>query len=112
MYKQLDLFKDSNSMPRRQKMFYCASIYELIEWGLLYGVKSVKFKNRGKKMKTFVEFGNGCKFHTRYCNYTFFSSIYYFSLIIQKIRDNEYNEMKLIITLLEKKLKRPFRKRR
>lgn len=111
MYKQLDLFKDSNLMPRQQKMFYCASFYKLIEWGLLYGVKSVKFKNRGKQMKAFVHFGNGRKFHTRFCRYEFFTTAYYFSLIIQKIRDNDYDNMQCYLNLLQKKLKKPFRRK-
>lgn len=111
MYKQLDLFKDSSSMPERRRTFYCVSIYRLIEWGLMYGVKSVKFKNRGNKMKVFIVFNNGRKFHTRFSKYSFFTPIYYFSLIIQKIRDNEYNDMEHYLNLLQKKLKKPFRKK-
>lgn len=107
--RYVQLAFDSLIMGERRKQFYVRSLSLLLEWALFVGVKEVKFKNnfKTKKQKVFITFKNGRKFHSRYCDYYFFKPIWYFALIMQKIRDNDYNELDEIINQFFKALKKP-----
>lgn len=99
---------DSLVMGERRKQFYIRSLALLVEWALLVGVKDVKFKNCVKtgKQKVFITFKNGRKFHSRYCDYYFFKPVWFFGMIMQKIQDNDYNELNGIINQFFKALKK------
>lgn len=96
-------------MGERRKQFYVRSLSLLIEWALFFGVKEVKFKNhfQSGKQKVFITFRNGRKFHTRYCEYYFFKPVWYFGLIMQKIRDNDYDNLNGIVDQFFKSMKKP-----
>lgn len=107
--RNVQLAFDSLIMGERRKQFYVRSLSLLIEWALFVGVKEVKFKNhyQSSKQKVFITFSNGRKYHTRYCEYYFFKPIWYFGIIVQKIRDNDYNNLNAIVNQFFKAMKKP-----
>lgn len=107
-FHQLDLFLDCKIKPKGGRRFYCTSLSNLVHWGLIYGIKDVKFKShfKNKQLKVFVTYKDNTRWHSRYCSYYSFASVWYLSLILQKIRDNDYCELTKYIDLMRKKLKR------
>lgn len=66
-YKQQNLFNNKLTMPEKGRYFHVASVLMLANWGRNYGVKNVSMRSKdgGLTFKVFVEFQNGCKWHSR-----------------------------------------------